>query len=79
MSFDILIVTIHLWVNVCLQVSKGKLIVNGVERNENFTLESPSYEMKPIVSIPFSFILFTSIPGSIFTVMSAELEILNQP
>lgn len=36
--------------DLLLQVRKGHLIVNGVERDEKFILEPPSYDMTPIVS-----------------------------
>jgi len=36
-----------------LQVRKGHLVVNGVERNEDYILEPPAYEMKPTVSYIF--------------------------
>jgi len=35
-----------------LQVRKGHLVVNGVERNEDYILEPPAYEMKPTVTYP---------------------------
>ncbi|XP_024025650.1 chloroplast processing peptidase [Morus notabilis] len=31
-----------------VEVRKGKLVVNGVERDEKFTLEPPAYDMKPL-------------------------------
>ena len=34
-----------------LQVRDGKLVVNGVARNEPYILESPAYNMGPVVCL----------------------------